>query len=61
MLERGRAHRASRQVFKFHDSRHYGGGEIHSRFYPDLKYWSDFHPDGQGEGYLAWKVSTRTL
>jgi hypothetical protein len=48
-------------VFKFHDSRHYGGGEIHSRFYPDLKYWSDFHPDGQGEGYLAWKVSTRTL
>ena len=49
-------------VFKFHqrDGRDgMGGGypdqDIHSRFFADMTYWSDFHPGYRDGGHLTWR------
>jgi hypothetical protein len=32
-----------------------GVDEIHSRFYADSSYWSDFRPNPQQQGHLMWR------
>jgi hypothetical protein len=43
-------------VFTFHERRQWQGlDEIHSRFYTDNTYWSDFRPNPQQQGHFMWR------
>ena len=43
-------------TFEFHEHRQWqGDAEIHSRFYADNTYWSDFRPNPQEQGHLTWR------